>query len=116
MSTSSRARAPVRAARDPARVFAALGDGTRLDLVARLAASGPQSIARLSDGAGVTRQAITKHLYVLAGAGLVQGTRQGRESVWQLDPARLTDARRLLDRISDDWDDALGRLKRLVEG
>jgi len=112
MRTSSRARAPVRGAR----VFAALGDETRLDLVARLATSGPQSIARLSDGAGVTRQAITKHLFVLADAGLVQGTRQGRESVWQLDPARLTDARRLLDRISDDWDDALGRLKRLVEG
>ena len=101
---------------EAAPVFAALGDETRLAIVARLCTAGPQSIAELTEGASVTRQAITKHLYVLADAGLVQGIRQGRESVWQLDPARLADARRLLDRISDDWDDALGRLKRLVEG
>lgn len=96
-------------------IFAALGDETRLRLVARLCADGPMSIARLSDGAGVTRQAITKHLHVLAEAGLVRGERHGRESVWELEPQRLEEARRCLDRISQQWDEALGRLKALVE-
>src|SRR5712692_4765663 len=90
-------------------VFAALGDQTRLRLVARLCAGGPMSIARLTSGADVTRQAVTKHLHVLAGAGLVHGFRQGRERVWELEPAQLEEARRLLARISGQWDDALAR-------
>jgi DNA-binding transcriptional ArsR family regulator len=96
-------------------VFAALGDETRLRLVSRLCKHGPLSIANLTVGFDVTRQAITKHLHVLAGAGLVRGTREGRESVWELDPHRLADARRYLDTISKQWDDALGRLKAFVE-
>jgi DNA-binding transcriptional ArsR family regulator len=96
-------------------VFAALGDETRLHLVARLCANGPQSIVRLTDGARVSRQAITKHLRALADAGLVRSTRQGRERIWQIRPRRLSEARRYLDQISDQWDRALARLRALVE-
>jgi DNA-binding transcriptional ArsR family regulator len=96
-------------------IFAALGDETRLRLVARLCESGPMSITRLASGGEVTRQAVTKHLHVLAGAGLVRGARQGRERVWELLPDRLGDARRYLDLISSRWDAALGRLKKFVE-
>jgi DNA-binding transcriptional ArsR family regulator len=96
-------------------VFAALGDETRLRLVARLCTDGPQSIARLTEGAGVTRQAITKHLRVLEEAGVVRGSRDGRESVWEIEPRRLDDARRSLDLISARWDAAIDRLRALVE-
>jgi DNA-binding transcriptional ArsR family regulator len=96
-------------------VFAALGDATRLSLVARLCAGGPLSIARLTTGSDVTRQAITKHLGVLARAGLVSDIRQGRERIWALDPAHLEEARGYLDEISMQWDRALDRLKRFVE-
>jgi DNA-binding transcriptional ArsR family regulator len=96
-------------------VFAALGDETRLAVIARLSIGGPQSITRLTAGSAVTRQAITKHLVVLAGAGLVHDVRRGRERIWELDPRRFDDARRWLDEISKRWDDALDRLKRFVE-
>src|SRR5512134_2334570 len=102
-------------ARSAGAVFAALGEDTRLALVARLSARGPQSITRLASGAGVTRQAITKHLHVLAGAGLVRDVRRGRERIWELDTKRLDDASRWLDQISKRWDDALDRLRRFVE-
>ena len=97
-------------------VFSALGDETRLAVVARLSAGGPQSIARLTEGSGVTRQDITKHLNVLAGAGLVRGARRGRERIWELDPRRLDDASRWLEQVSKRWNAALGRLKSFVEG
>ena len=96
-------------------VFAALGDDTRLRVVARLCAGGPMSIARLTDGERVTRQAITKHLHVLADAGLVRSSRRGRERLWELDPEQLRDARYWLDQISKQWDQALERLKAKVE-
>ena len=96
-------------------VFAALGDPTRLGLVARLGAGGPLSIAHLTAGSAVTRQAVTKHLIVLAGAGLVRDVRRGRERIWELEPDRLAAARRYLDEISGQWDEALARLKELVE-
>jgi DNA-binding transcriptional ArsR family regulator len=96
-------------------VFAALGDETRLDLVNALCTRGPLSIARLTAGTRVTRQAVTKHLQVLEDAGLVRNSRVGRESIWQLDPQQLDDARRCLDVISAQWDRALGRLKAFVE-
>jgi DNA-binding transcriptional ArsR family regulator len=99
-----------------AALFAALGDSTRLALVARLSEQGPQSLSRLTLGSGVTRQAVSKHLRVLEGAGLLQGHRRGRERVWELRPRRLAEARRYLARISEEWDDALGRLRALVEG
>jgi DNA-binding transcriptional ArsR family regulator len=100
---------------EAAPVFAALGDETRLALVTRLCAGGPQSISRLTSGSEVTRQAITKHLAVLADAGLVHDVRRGRERVFDLDTARLDVARRCLDQISQRWDEALGRLRSLVE-
>ncbi|HEX5415577.1 MAG TPA: metalloregulator ArsR/SmtB family transcription factor [Chloroflexota bacterium] len=96
-------------------VFAALGDATRLSLLDRLSTGGPLSISRLTAGSHKTRQAITRHLHVLADAGLVRDVRRGREHHWELDPERLDLARRSLDRISRQWDDALGRLKSFVE-
>ncbi|MDB6088587.1 MAG: Transcriptional regulator, ArsR family [Gammaproteobacteria bacterium] len=87
-----------------------------LDLVARLCAGGPLSIARLTAGADVTRQAITKHLNVLADAGIVRDLRVGRERLWEVEPRQLEEARRCLDRISRQWDEALARLKLAVEG
>lgn len=101
--------------KDAAPLFAALGDKTRLRLVSRLCDDGPLSITRLASGSKVTRQAITKHLRVMEEAGLLRSMRLGRESVWQLEPRRLEDARRYLDLISKQWDDALGRLRKFVE-
>jgi DNA-binding transcriptional ArsR family regulator len=100
---------------DAAPVFAALGDPTRLAVVLRLCADGPQSIAELSDGAAVTRQAITKHLIALAEAGLVRDSRHGRERIWELEPKRLAAARSWIDQISLEWDAAIERLRRFVE-
>jgi DNA-binding transcriptional ArsR family regulator len=111
----SRSRSTAARLTETAPVFAALGDVTRLRLVARLCGDGPLSIARLSEGAGVTRQAITKHLGALADAGLVRGSRRGRERIWELEPRRLASARRCLDQISDQWDAALSRLREYVE-
>ena len=99
----------------PAPVFAALGDENRLRLLARLGGGGPMSISRLTAGSGITRQGVTKHLRVLAHAGLVRGGRRGKESVWQLDASRLEEARRSLDLISRQWDESLGKLKLFVE-
>ena len=96
-------------------VFAALGDPTRLRVVARLCAEGPLSITQLSEGAKVTRQAITKHLLVLSSAGLTSNRRQGRERIWELQPSRVNAAQRYLDQISANWDAALSRLKSFVE-
>lgn len=101
--------------RDSASLFAALGDGTRLQIVRRLCVTGPASITGLSAGAGVTRQAVTKHLHVLADAGLVRCSSRGRESIWELKPERLEEARLHLDQIAAQWDAALSRLKALVE-
>ena len=99
----------------PAPLFAALGDETRFALVDRLCAQGPLSITQLTAGSAVTRQAITKHLQILAAAGLVHNTRRGRERIWTLDTARLDEVRGYLDGIARQWDAALGRLKTFVE-
>src|SRR5277367_5021309 len=96
-------------------LFAALGDETRLRLLIRLSNDGPMSIAKLTSGAGVTRQAITKHLRVMEDAGLMRSARHGRENVWRLERRRLAEARRHLDLISAQWDGALGRLRAFVE-
>jgi DNA-binding transcriptional ArsR family regulator len=102
-------------ARAGAPIFAALGDDTRLRILARLSATGPLSIARLTEGETMTRQAITKHLDVLAEAGLVRDVRRGRERLWEFEAAPLDIARRFLDLMSERWDDALARLAALVE-
>jgi DNA-binding transcriptional ArsR family regulator len=96
-------------------VFAALGDETRLQLVARLAGGEPLSITRLAEGGTITRQAVTKHLHVLAGAGLVESSRRGREQLWALNPRQLEEARRSLDLIGAQWESALARLKASLE-
>lgn len=100
---------------DAAPVFAALGDATRLRIVARLCDSGPLSIVRLTEGGDVTRQAVTKHLQALEDAGIVRGSRAGRERLWEVRSERLAEARRYLDQISDQWDRAIERLKAFVE-
>src|SRR5256885_1567457 len=96
-------------------VFAALGDATRLRLVTKLSGGSRFSIARLTEGSRLTRQAITKHLRVLQDAGLVRGARRGRETLFALEPDPLDEARRALDGISRQWDEALARLKSFVE-
>jgi DNA-binding transcriptional ArsR family regulator len=101
--------------KESARLFAALGDATRLRVVARLCDNGPMSIAKLTAGSNVSRQAITKHLRVMDRAGLVRSARSGRETIWRLHQERLKQARRYLDLISKQWDDALERLRQFVE-
>jgi len=111
----SRAMRKQTALQNSAPVFAALGDPTRLRLVAALCAGGALSIAQLTAGTAITRQAVTKHLEVLAGAGLVNDIRQGRERLWELEAARIDEARRALDAIAQEWDRALQQLKAFVE-
>ena len=101
--------------RNAAVLFAALGDATRLNLLTRLSVDGPLSIARLSEGTGVTRQAITRHLDALGRVGLVRDAWRGRERVFSLDAKRLEIARQHLDRVAAQWDAAAARLKAFVE-
>lgn len=101
--------------RQSAVLFAALGDETRLHIVTRLGADGPLSIVSLTAGTSVTRQAVTKHLRVLARAGFVRGRRAGRERLWAIEPEQFDAARESLDQISAHWDVALARLKDYVE-
>lgn len=96
-------------------IFAALGDATRLRIVAVLCAGGALSIAQLTAGTDLTRQAVSKHLRVLAGAGLVHDVKTGRERLWQFAPAQLEEARRSLQLIEEQWDHALLRLQLAVE-
>lgn len=103
---------------NPARtapLFAALGDETRLGIVTRLCREGPLSIAQLTTGTEVTRQAVTKHLLALEGAGLVAGSRTGRERRWEIRARRLAEATRYLEAISKRWDSAIERLRSFVE-
>ncbi len=96
-------------------VFAALGDETRLALVRKLCGGEPRSISQLTRGSRLTRQAITKHLRVLERARLVRSTHAGRESLFALDPEPIEDLKRYLDLVSEQWDQALARLKAFVE-
>jgi DNA-binding transcriptional ArsR family regulator len=111
-ATTARSKAALRAS---VPVFAALGDETRVAVVQRLCSRGPASLAELSEGAGVTRQAITKHLRVLEEAGLVTSSRHGRASLWELRVERLNEAHRALDAIARQWDEALESLRAMVE-
>jgi DNA-binding transcriptional ArsR family regulator len=108
-STAARRRAH-------ASVFAALGEETRLRLVAKLCGGQPRSISQLTEGSRLTRQAITKHLRLLERARIVHSTRTGRESRFEFDPAPIEDARRYLALVSEQWDQTLSRLKAFVEG
>jgi DNA-binding transcriptional ArsR family regulator len=106
MATKRQAGAPV---------FAALGDKTRLALVAKLCAGQPYSISQLTQGSKLTRQAITKHLRVLENAGIVHSVHTGRESLFGFDPAPVEEIKQYLDFVSAQWDQALARLKSFVE-
>lgn len=112
LPASSAPTAPLTTA---AAVFAALGDSTRIGIVVRLSTAGPLSITRLAEGAGVSRQAVTKHLHALASAGLLRDRPRGRERIWELDPEQLDAARSCLEQISLRWDAAIERLRALVE-
>jgi len=98
-----------------ARVFRALGGEIRLRLVVKLSSGRPRSIAELTAGSRLTRQAVTKHLRVLERAGLVRSVRTGRERRFEFDPEPIEELRRYLDSVSAQWDQALGRLKAFVE-
>jgi DNA-binding transcriptional ArsR family regulator len=96
-------------------LLAALGDESRLQIVKKLCKGGPLSITKLAQGSGISRQGITKHLDALHKAGLVRSERHGRERIWKLEPKRIDEVRRYLARISEQWDEALSRLKATVE-
>lgn len=100
---------------EAAGTFAALGDATRLVLVTRLCDGSQCSISELAQGFNLTRQAITKHLRVLEGAGIVSSRKSGRESRYALNPKSLHDATSYMDVVSRQWDLALGRLKSFIE-
>lgn len=100
---------------DCAPIFAALGDQMRLRLVTALCLGGAMSITQLTAGTDITRQAITKHLDVLAAAGLIRDVKVGRERLWEFEPAQMDQARRSLEAIAQQWDQALARLKLAVE-
>ena len=107
----ARHRAP-----DPSPLFAALGDPTRLALLRRLSTDGFLSLTDLTEGTRMSRQAVTKHLRILAEAGIVRNVRVGRENLFALEPRPLAELRDFLDRIAKEWDGALARLKAHVEG
>lgn len=96
-------------------VFAALGDEVRLALIAKLCAGQPYSISQLTQGSKLTRQAITKHLRVLERVGLVRCIRAGRESRFEFDPKPFAGMKEYLDLVSEQWDQALSRLRSFVE-
>ena len=98
-----------------AAIFAALGDPTRLSLLTRISDGQGRSISALSSDTRLTRQAVTKHLQVLEGAGLVAATRIGRESRYIFRPEPVVRAKSYLDAVSTQWDEALGRLKAVAE-
>lgn len=114
MSRRTRSRVALRR-RTHAPVFAALGDDTRLSLVAQLSRGKPRSISHLTRGSKLTRQAITKHLRVLEGAGVVRSVRSGRESLFEFHPEPMDELKKYLDLVSEQWDHALSRLKSFVE-
>jgi DNA-binding transcriptional ArsR family regulator len=115
MSPATR-NAPASARRRCVPVFAALGDETRLSLIGKLSGGPPLSIARLSAGSKLSRQAITKHLRILEDAGLVRSLRSGRESLCEFNAEPIKEIREYLDSVSAQWDVALSRLKAMVEG
>jgi DNA-binding transcriptional ArsR family regulator len=115
MSPHRRAGSSNKTLPDSAPIFSALGDEMRLRLIAVLCMGGAMSITQLTSGTDISRQAVTKHLNVLAAAGLVRGIKIGREHLWEFEPSQLEEARRSLESIARQWDEALARLKAAVE-
>jgi len=106
LSAKRQSRAPV---------FAALGDEMRLALIAKLCSGQPHSISQLTQGSKLTRQAITKHLRVLETAGIVRSVHKGRETRFEFNPEPIAGMKQYLDFVSEQWDQALARLKSFVE-
>ncbi len=100
---------------EPAAVFAALGEPTRIGLLDRLSDGAPRSISTLARDLPISRQALTKHLRVLQGAGLASAERDGRETLYRIDPAGLLAAEAWIGTVSSQWDAAIDRLRRHVE-
>ena len=100
---------------DTATVFAALGDPNRLAMVIRLCGDGPLPTVRLKEATNFSRQAVTKHLSLLEKCGLLTSERAGRDRLWKVQPHRLEETRKYLDKISAEWDSTLKRLQRFVE-
>lgn len=98
-----------------ANTFAALGDATRLSLIARLCQVSPQSISQLADGTRITRQAVTKHLQILERVGLVRSMRQGRETLFEFDAAPIETMTEYLDLVSKQWDKKLSDLQTFLD-
>jgi DNA-binding transcriptional ArsR family regulator len=115
MSPRRRAASKNKPLQNCAPIFAALGDEMRLRLIAALCVGGAMSITQLTSGTDITRQAVTKHLGVLAAAGLLRDVKVGRERLWEFEPALLEEARRSLEIIAQQWDHALAKLKLAVE-
>jgi DNA-binding transcriptional ArsR family regulator len=113
MSRQRRSNLAERRAHAP--VFAALGDATRLSLLTKLFAGQPQSISELAKGSNLSRQAITKHLRMLESAGVVRSTRVGRERLFEFEVEPIEQIKTYLDRVSEQWDQTLARLKSFVE-
>ncbi len=104
-----------RSGRERAVVFAALGDETRLLLLTKLSSGRQYSIAELTEGTKLTRQAVTKHLRVLEKAQMIHGRRRGRQNLFEFDPKRANEMKEYLESVSKAWDSALARLKTFVE-
>ncbi len=94
-------------------VFAALADPTRRGLVESLASS-PATATDLAKGLPMTRQAVSKHLAMLAAAELVSTERRGRETRYTLRPEPLREVSRWVDAVGDEWADRLSRLERSI--
>jgi DNA-binding transcriptional ArsR family regulator len=99
-----------------AEMFAALGDPTRLKLVSKLVGGEPHSISELTEGAKISRQAVTQHLKVLENVGVVRSEKRGRESLYILRPEPLEEIQKYLSVIAEQWDRSLQNLKAFVEG
>ena len=98
-----------------AAVFVALADPSRREVIGVLAARGTATATVIAAELAITRQAVTKHLATLSGAGLVDAHRAGRETRYQLRPAPLRLAARWLDTAAGAWDDRLVAIKNAAE-
>ncbi len=96
-------------------LFAALGDETRLSLVARLCRVGRQPISQLAGGTKLTRQAITKHLHVLERVGLVKSAHKGRQTLYELDATPIETMTQYLELVAGQWEKKLTDLKDFLD-
>lgn len=96
-------------------VFAALSDPTRRAVV-RMLTERPRTASEMADDLPVSRQAIAKHLSLLADAGLVASDRVGREVLYRLTPAPMVEAASWMAEAGGEWDRRLEALRRSLGG